>query len=271
MLARLSRAASRTLLSSIELGERCSSMESDGETLSLNVEEVYQLVRPLPHLAWSRVSDICLRTLTPVYNAITTTLHDDVEGLVQLFADLETAHERERAAYFEPAERDVLPTRLPHCDIPDASSLSQPASALPPRRRRASPDRVSESDEALVIINDDPSIPTIVVTPCPSRPRESACLIPYQDAAFGNRLFVPTHPALNDAFPPLVAKPFPLVERWRYADGHWYAQLPPLQEQMSKGMFSRPLSTRRQRALDAARARNSRGRTCYSRNSHREG
>ncbi len=122
-----------------------------------------------------------------------------------------------------------------------------------------------------MITNDDPSIPTIVVTPCASLPRASACLIPYQDAAFGNRLPVPTHPALNDVFPPLVAKPFPLVERWRYEDGHWYAQLPPVQEQMSKGMFSRPLSTRRQRAPDAARVCAARGRTCYSRSSHREG
>ena len=95
--------------------------------------------------------------------------------------------------------------------------------------------------------------------------------MPYQDAAFGNRLPVPTHPALNDVFPPLVAKPFPLVERWRYEDGHWRAQLPPVQEQMSKGMFSRPLSTRRQRALDASRTRSMRGRTVYSRTSHREG
>ena len=127
----------------------------------------------------------------------------------------------------------------------------------------------------LVITNPDPSIPTIVVTPCPSLPRELACLVPYQDAAFGNRLTVPTHPALNDAHPPLVAKPFPLVERWRYEGGHWRAQLPPVQEQMSKGMFSRPLSTRRQRALadrDASgRTNGSRGRIVYSRSSHREG
>ncbi|KAI0639880.1 hypothetical protein C8Q77DRAFT_1083372 [Trametes polyzona] len=268
MLARLSQAAARTLLSTIDLGEQCSASGSESELLSVNVEDVYQLVRPLPHLAWSRVSDLCSRTITPVYHALSTTLHDDVEQLARLFADLETSHER--AAYFEPAERDVLPTRLPHCSSADGGASSCPAPALPPRVRRRS--SVKESDMPLVIINDDPSIPTIVVTPCPSLPRESACLIPYQDAAFGNRLFVPTHPALNDVFPPLVAKPFPLVERWRYEDGHWQAQLPPVQEQMSKGMFSRPLSTRRQRTLaEGARPCAARGRTCYSRSSYREG
>ncbi len=56
-------------------------------------------MRPLPQLAWSSVSVICSRTLTPVYHALSATLHDDVEQLAQLFADLEAAHERE--AYFE--------------------------------------------------------------------------------------------------------------------------------------------------------------------------
>lgn len=86
-----------------------------------------------------------------------------------------------------------------------------------------------------MIANPDPSIPTIVVTPCPSCPRDVACLIPYQDAAFGSRLPVPMHPALNDAHPPLVAL-FLLVARWRYKDGYWRAQPRPVQEQMSKGM-----------------------------------
>ena len=70
-------------------------------------------------------------------------------------------------------------------------------------------------------------------------------------------------------------RPFPLVERWRYEDGHWRAQLPPVQEQMSRGMFSRPLSTRRLRtqqdaARDEERAHAARGRVVYSRSSHRE-
>ncbi|KAI0830786.1 hypothetical protein BC628DRAFT_1408188 [Trametes gibbosa] len=261
MLARLSQAAARTLLSTVEFGEQCSATGEERELLSLNVEDVHGLVRPLPHLAWGSVSDICSRTLTPVYNALSNALHDDVEQLAQLFADLEASHERE--GYFEPAERDVVPARLWHGSHADGLPSPHPASTLPPRARRRS--SVKRSDGPLVITNEDPSIPTIVVTPCPSLPREPACLIPYQDAAFGNRLFVPTHPALNDVFPPLVAKPFPLVERWRYEDGHWCAQLPPVQEQMSKGMFSRPLSTRRQRACTA------RGRTVYSRSSHREG
>lgn len=56
-------------------------------------------MKPLPQLAWSSVADVCSRTLTPVYHALSATLHDDVEQLAQLFADLEASHERE--AYFE--------------------------------------------------------------------------------------------------------------------------------------------------------------------------
>ncbi|KAM5536001.1 hypothetical protein V8D89_010259 [Ganoderma adspersum] len=268
MLSRLSRAASTTFTSTIEVGGgRCSQVESDKEVLSLNVDELCQLVWPLPQFAWNRVSDICTRTVAPVYNVLSSTLHDDVEQLAQLFVDMEVATALDRdTKYFEPVERDVLPTSLKRCQgTTDLTTL--PRLPSPPRaRRRSSPSAHSNS---LVISNDGPSIPTIVVTPCPSLPREDACLIPYQDAAFGNRLPVPTHPVLNDVFPPLMAKPFPLVERWRYEDGHWHAQLPPVQEQMSKGMFSRPLSTRRQRT--AERTRPSRGRTCYSRSSHREG
>ncbi|KAI1794017.1 hypothetical protein LXA43DRAFT_999363 [Ganoderma leucocontextum] len=267
MLSRLSRVASRTLTSTIEVGGRCSQAESGKEVLNLNVEELCQLVWPLPQLAWNRVSDICTCTVTPVYNALSSTLHDDVEQLAQLFADMEVATASERETkYFEPVERDVLVTSLKRCQgTTDLTAL--PCLPPPPRARRRS--CVSVHDNPLVVGSDDPSIPTIVITPCPSLPREDACLIPYQDAAFGNRLPVPTHPVLNDVFPPLMAKPFPLVERWRYEDGHWHAQLPPVQEQMSKGMFSRPLSTRSQRT--AERTHPSRGRTCYSRSSHREG
>ena len=68
---------------------------------NVNVGELYMLVSPLPQLAWHRVSDLCCRTVVPVYNALRTTLHDDVEGLAQLFVDLEVTSERGSQAYFE--------------------------------------------------------------------------------------------------------------------------------------------------------------------------
>ncbi|KAI0756533.1 hypothetical protein C8Q80DRAFT_1129169 [Daedaleopsis nitida] len=259
MLTRLSQAASRTFTSTVEVGARCLVSGEEGEVLNVHVEELCQLVLPFPQLTWGKVSDLCTRTVAPVCNVLWSTLNDDVEQLAQLF----------RETYFEPAERDVLPTRLKRCaSTHDLANLTS-SPPEPSRARRRS--LIKHQNSPLVISNDDPAIPTIVITPCPSLPRQVTCLVPYQDAAFGNRLPVPTHPVLNDVFPPLVAKPFPLVERWRYQDGHWHAQLPPVQEQVSKGMFSRPLSTRRQRAQDASRAHSLRARTVYSRRSHREG
>ena len=96
------------------------------------------------------------------------------------------------------------------------------------------------TDEPFTIRSSNPEIPTIVITPCPTQERDRSCWVPYQDASFGNRLSVPMHPAVNNVFPPLVAKPAPFVEHWRFIDGHWRALLPSLEEQMQKGMFSRP-------------------------------
>ena len=100
-------------------------------------------------------------------------------------------------------------------------------------------------DDPLTIRNDDPSIPTIVMTPCDIQPRESSCWVPFQDACFGNRLVVPAHPVVNDVYPPLLARPLPLSRNWEYAGGHWHVVLPPVDEQVRRGLFSRALGARR--------------------------
>ena len=110
---------------------------------------------------------------------------------------------------------------------------------------------LQELDDVLVISSSDPSIPTIVITPCPSQPRDPSCLVPYQDVSFGNRLAVPTYPVVNDSFPPMLPKPAPFVDRWRFKDGHWWAVLPAPEEQSTRGMFSRPMSRRRRVCVDS--------------------
>ena len=102
-----------------------------------------------------------------------------------------------------------------------------------------------------MITNPDLSIPMVVVMLYPSCWREVACLVLYRDAAFGNQLLILRHPTLNDAHPPLVARLFPLVECWQHKDRHWHVQLPLMQEQTTKGMFSRSLSTCCQCAREA--------------------
>ena len=140
------------------------------------------------------------------------------------------------------------------------SSPRQHGSPRPGRRRRKSDPvcvflefcthfhsnlHAQELDEVLVIPSSDPSIPTIIVTPCPTLPRDRSCLVPYQDVSFGNRLAVPNYPVVNAAFPPQLPKSLPFVDNWCFKDGHWWAVLPPLEEQMKRNMFSRPVSRRR--------------------------
>jgi hypothetical protein len=102
-----------------------------------------------------------------------------------------------------------------------------------------------------VITNKYPSIPTIIITPCPTLPRDRSCLVPYQDVSFGNRLAVPMHPVVNDVFPPLLPKSAPHIERWRFKDGHWWAVLPSLEEQTKRGLFSRPITRRKRICQDS--------------------
>jgi hypothetical protein len=102
-----------------------------------------------------------------------------------------------------------------------------------------------EPEGPLVIWNKDPSVPTIVITPCDAQPRESSCWVPFQDACFGNRLVVPAHPVVNEVYPPLLARPLPLARSWEYTGGHWRAVLPTVDEQVRRGLFSRTLTARR--------------------------
>ncbi|PCH34116.1 hypothetical protein WOLCODRAFT_135512 [Wolfiporia cocos MD-104 SS10] len=223
--------------------EWISSSSADGEPeASVYVDvELNDLLGPLTEAAWNSVADACSRTVAPMYRAVRSTLHND---LTQLAAIVEESPS-DLAFSFSTSGRSLA--EHPNAG-PDPTKSSE--AVRPPRKRRRSTVTVMLQDASTptVIPGSDPSIPTIVITPCPSQPREPTCLIPFQDALFGNRLTVPTHPVLNDAFPPLVAKPSPLVKSWRYESGHWWAVLPDPEEQTSRGMFSRPFPTRRQKA-----------------------
>jgi len=109
------------------------------------------------------------------------------------------------------------------------------------RRRRSS----SPIDHPLIIPSTHHTIPMIIVTPCPSQSCDDMSRPPVQDSSFGNRLILPkSYPVFNDVFPPLLPAlypPLPAVEKWRWADGHWWAVVPTLEEQKRQGLFSRPL------------------------------
>ncbi|EMD32520.1 hypothetical protein CERSUDRAFT_118562 [Gelatoporia subvermispora B] len=262
MISRIARSAGRALRAPLDAEDYASTRE---ELLLVDVDGLRELVRPLPDIAWAKVAQACVRTVSPVYRAISNTLHDDVEEVARLLADLETpslAAPSEEVAN-KAGQSSVLPSETP------SLTVATPPLDRPPRKRRR-----SSAATPIVITTSDPSLPTIIITLCPSQPRDRACLVPYQDASFGNRLAVPAHPVLNAVFPPLVAAPCPLVEQWRYERGHWRALLPDPEEQFAKGMFSRPFLGRRQKASSDPRSQccaSPRRAAAHARSVHRQG
>lgn len=247
VLSVLRRTASQILSSPSDEEEDCLSWELEATpTLSLNFDALHGLIHPFSRISWGSVSAACMNSVVPVLRSIQRTYCDDLNDLVQYMAELDPINwdDYELSVCETAVEESLHPVPLrTHTPLrpsgPGVSSL---------RRRRKSD---TEFGKALVIKNDDPAIPTIVITPCPTLPRDRSCLVPYQDVSFGNRLAVPMHPVVNEAFPPLLPKPVPYVDRWRFQDGHWWAVLPTPEEQMMRGMFSRPVSRRRRHCADA--------------------
>lgn len=137
-----------------------------------------------------------------------------------------------------------------------SESLNKPSSHMPlhPRSRPPCKRRRSYSpalDSPLMIVPTNPSLPTILVTPADDSPRETSAWVPYQDAAFGGRLTVPSHPTYNavHGHPPCLGKDdrlvLPKVNQWRYNEGHWEIILPSVQEQVKMGAFSRAVVVKR--------------------------
>lgn len=243
---------------------------------------LYGLVSPFSRVSWGSVAASCAGT---VAQAVQRYFLDDVYELVQLMADVEFSNwEDYDFSVCEVSAVSALPSSESHAlcrqtAAEESLSMCLSAQAGPsssnhrPRspvrqvvkRRRSDPVSMNHSTEQpvlivrplqeltgpLVIKNDNADIPTIVITPCPTLPRDKSCLVPFQDVSFGNRLAVPMHPVVNEAFPPLLPRPVPYVERWRFQDGHWWAVLPTLEEQLRRGMFSRPITRRRRTHQDS--------------------
>lgn len=247
-----------------------------------NIQQLYDAVEPLPEIALRSLTTAWSGAIVPVCQKIHETLHDDVEHLVQVLADLEPPYEpvidnvsqttRSFSSYSGFTFPSSSQTSHSRYSVRTSCHIRTPRSQISGHIRRRSlrvrdgnlsryacfhvifsplvPDAAAFFNQSSPCSNDscaEPSdlLPIIMITPCPSEPHDTSCLVPYQDAAFGLRLTVPAHPVLNEVFPPLVTKPFPLVENWRYENGHWRALLPSLEEQVTKGMFSRPIATRR--------------------------
>lgn len=241
MLSRLPRHSARWFELRVE---RALSSYEDEETFSVDLSLASFVLSP--DLSWNGVKGLCGWSVGPVYRSLKSVVEEDIEHVSKLLSELaplvkETEGKAEAAIILDA----VLP--IPAEPVAASKSFSSPDIIRPERVQRKRR-RSSVLLDPVVIRPSGPSAPSIIITPCISRVRETSCWVPYQDASFGARLTLPTHNVLNSVHPPMVA---PIntavthIDNWEYTDGHWRAALPSPDEQCKKGMFSRVANSRR--------------------------
>ncbi|KAJ7508649.1 hypothetical protein B0H11DRAFT_2270974 [Mycena galericulata] len=190
MLARFSAASSQVEFS-----------DSRDEHLILDMD-LFRVVLPVPDITWGRVAKLCERAMNPMYKGLYSILEQDMEHVAQVLAALELAALEQHGS-----EQSQRPRPS------DAKTSTTPDENLAP--------------DTLMIKSPHPSIPIIVVTPCPRQPRETSCQVPYQDSAFRNQLTVPSHPSFNHSFPPMIPprRVSSCGMNWTWKNGHWQAAL----------------------------------------------
>ncbi|KAF7794360.1 hypothetical protein EIP86_005494 [Pleurotus ostreatoroseus] len=88
----------------------CFSWE-DEHVLTLNVNDLFAYVPSVPGISWERVADACVKTVTPVYQAVQNTIRHDLEDLAQFMVEIEDRHaeDDEEASVCETAAEESLP------------------------------------------------------------------------------------------------------------------------------------------------------------------
>ncbi|KAG2367723.1 hypothetical protein BDR07DRAFT_228407 [Suillus spraguei] len=196
---------------------------------------------------------LCGQTIEPMYRGLKSVVEENLDTVARLLSELDPLGEeleQTNESLEVPPQPQPSLSLCPRIYVAEDGVFTCPEISMPerPRRKRR---RSSALVEQLVIKPTHPSAPTIIVSPCPSQARETSSWVPYQDAAFGARLTVPTYTLSNGAFPPLVA-PFNLdnhADDWKYVNGHWCAVLPTQDEQCRRGLYSKSIVFRRRSVL----------------------
>lgn len=56
------------------------------------MNDLFAYVPSVPGISWERVADACVKTVTPVYQAVQKTLQHDLEDLAQFMVEIEDRH-----------------------------------------------------------------------------------------------------------------------------------------------------------------------------------
>jgi len=241
MLALLSRAATQLL--DVRL-EGSISLSEDEEAFSVDINA---LSAGLPDLPWRRIAQVYANSISPMYKSIQNILVEDVDRVVQLLSELGPVEGQDHQN--DGTDTTIHLTNLQHpfpLNTRREYLLTSDTTLLPNYYLKRLP-LYNPTDHPILIPSTHPCTPSILITPCAPSSCSSLSRVPLQDASYGNKLAVPGYPHLNSHFVPPMLKPghAPLVERWKWRDGHWWAVVPDLEMQGRKGWFSRPLSTRR--------------------------
>ncbi|KAI5124142.1 hypothetical protein M0805_000953 [Coniferiporia weirii] len=190
--------------------------------------------------------------LSPLCLYARSSLSLDIEKIVLSLHEADPAFTSQNTCPNGPAE-DIYIIPFPTarvCNEPSSSSSDESVEEQksPAERHLHTRDAVNAPQ---AMLPQTFPLPTVVITAAPPQSRQMSSCVPVQDTCFGARLTVPSHSALNDVHPPMVASSYPFgpvdfsVRAWLYKHGHWCAIALGLEEQERKGIFSRPVGLRR--------------------------
>ncbi|KAF9556428.1 hypothetical protein CPC08DRAFT_765273 [Agrocybe pediades] len=263
MLARLTTRTARLLdvyfdpFGTVELEPEHHS-EDPENSLVLDLHVLRYFLPWIPDNTLYRVADACGRSILPVCSNVQQTLSDDFDNVAQLMAGLEDSEcSKPDTSKISVSSQPLTTNVEATCKGKETDFIQPPRKCRPRRcrRRSSNADLVElhrqKASTQLLFSSSNTSLPSIIVTPAPPQFREISCHVPYQDAAFGNLLTVPCHPAFNGFHPPMVPveEKLPYLSRWKWEDGHWKAVVPTLAEQARNGLYSRSKATSRQKAI----------------------
>uniref|UniRef100_A0A8H8CQC1 Uncharacterized protein n=1 Tax=Psilocybe cubensis TaxID=181762 RepID=A0A8H8CQC1_PSICU len=246
MLARITTATAHLVNVCFDSSALSTQENEDGEhALVIDLEALRSLLPSAKDNLWSPVM-ACGRVIAPLCSNLQQALSSDLENIAQLLHDLESRHEE--------SFQNILPVGLLNDNekveivekMERSNEILCPKLLMgdrPPRKRR----RSSQTKQNIIIHSTHPSTPSIIITLAPPQRRERSSCIPYQDNAFGNLLPVPSHPVFNKIYPPMSLESsfLPNIDDWEWRNGRWVAILPSLEEQHRRGLFSKPISSKK--------------------------
>lgn len=246
MLSRWTKAATSLVDSQLRTAGWQIPLDEKGNYV-INLNGLRGSLPSLPENSLQRVAEHCDELFTPVCK----TLAEDINTITHLLLELETSCDLEERKSTRESELDTASPSLDQDnDLVQANMVRGPQDLVHRERLFSKGRRLSYPPPTPIIIpSTHPRAPSIMISPCGSQNQEKTCRVPYQNSAFGKMLTVPSHPSYNTIHPPMLIPPssssLPLLEDWRWNDGHWEAVLPCLQQQTKRGLFSKAQSARR--------------------------